>query len=262
MAKNKELGFNDTMTGCRLQEFRAYVVALTFGRSFAGTSEISGRRAGGRFLPAPPVVAEALRLRAPAAQGVLLEAVGVLEAEPVALLPVQHSSRCRLITSCSCTITTSRRSSQGSCHHRTTLKETAILDDRGQRTDGDPSISQAPTLPSGFIRAASLAAGCSGAPQAHTRRAFTHNSNGNCFETSPIQRYKQIWRRTDDSHRTPITLLWHSVLSTEQAQHLCQTLPYFLLHTNIQIPSLSLLSTLLDVASSFGQLPKWHALNF
>lgn len=53
----------------------------------------SEKRAGscGWPLPSSPVVAEALRLGAPAAQRVLLEAVRVLEAEPVALFPVQHS---------------------------------------------------------------------------------------------------------------------------------------------------------------------------
>jgi hypothetical protein len=64
---------------------------LTVGGPPAAAPE--GARSGGGLLPTPPVVAEALRLRAPAAERILLEAVRVLEAEPVPFLPLEHRGR-------------------------------------------------------------------------------------------------------------------------------------------------------------------------
>lgn len=64
---------------------------LTFVE-FPGVAEASGAQDARGLLPAPPVVGQALGLRAPGAQRVLLEPIGVVEARrvPTPFFPFQH----------------------------------------------------------------------------------------------------------------------------------------------------------------------------
>lgn len=62
---------------------RVDVIVVEGGHGRGGTQSGCGRS-----LPAAPVVAQALRLRAPRAQGILLESVRVIETEAIAFLPI------------------------------------------------------------------------------------------------------------------------------------------------------------------------------